>query len=321
MRAINSMGKAMKETIYVSSKDMPESLLALGGIEGRIYLASKITDSLFLYMVNINGGITISMNPMTKCAHLNDKCWELRTEEEFNRQEKVKEPSMKTIGRLEDITCVMDGITYQAEKAIGSDPCEGCAGYRDTFCIELGDCSKNTHYSGSPALIWVKAIETVETTKQTNQPEETTMDKVRINNQAEFMQAILNGETVEYRDALGDKTTWTLLNRTIRCTTKDIDGKANNIPTDFVDYIYIKPRTLTINGVEIVPPMYKPPAMGAVYYIADIGTADFYNNTSWYNDSVDKQWVSRGLIHATKEAAIAHAKALLSFTTTEGETL
>ncbi len=211
---------------------------------------------------------------------------------------------MKVVG-ITDMTCVVNGITYQAEEELVDGECVGCAGYRDRLCSRLPNCL-------SPNIVW----KVQDKTSVNNQPKETTMDKVnevpvKVTNQTKFMLAMLAGETVT-----NGKCAWKMIDDTVTKSSEIYQ----TLPTDFSD-LYIKPRSLTINGVELVPPMCKPPAMGAVYYIADIGTKDFSNNTSWSNDSVDNQWFSRGLAHATKEAAIAHARALLSFTTTEGKSL
>lgn len=53
-----------------------------------------------------------------------------------------------------------------------------------------------------------------------------------------------------------------------------------------------KPKTINVNGHE----------------------APEYDDYIWEDTSLDTEAMKRGLIHLTKEAAIAHAKALLSFT-------
>jgi hypothetical protein len=38
------------------------------------------------------------------------------------------------------------------------------------------------------------------------------------------------------------------------------------------------------------------------------------NNFDWNNDETDREVFALGICHSTEEAAIAHAKALISFT-------
>ena len=75
-----------------------------------------------------------------------------------------------------------------------------------------------------------------------------------------------------------------------------------------------KPRTITINGREVPEPMREAPDIGKEYYIAATGNEDMFVVGPWEGDRYDCMRLSRGLCHSTKEAAIAHAEALLSFT-------
>lgn len=75
-----------------------------------------------------------------------------------------------------------------------------------------------------------------------------------------------------------------------------------------------KPRTITINGREVPEPMRKAPEIGSEFYLADTSSRQLFAGSEWDGDEFDKRWLSRGLCHSTKEAAIAHAEALLSFT-------
>lgn len=75
-----------------------------------------------------------------------------------------------------------------------------------------------------------------------------------------------------------------------------------------------KPRTITINGREVPEPMREAPDIGKEYYIAATGNEDMFVVGPWEGDRYDCMRLSRGLCHSTKEVAIAHAEALLSFT-------
>ena len=65
-----------------------------------------------------------------------------------------------------------------------------------------------------------------------------------------------------------------------------------------------KPKTITIvaNGktYELPEPMRVAPELDKTYYLQlTIETASY----SWKNDETDKQWLSDGICHATREAA------------------
>lgn len=76
----------------------------------------------------------------------------------------------------------------------------------------------------------------------------------------------------------------------------------------------IKPRTITINGIEVPEPMRVAPSRESRYFAVSIGTTSTVSGFIWECDDADVQYLQRGLVHATREAAEAHARALLSFT-------
>ena len=76
----------------------------------------------------------------------------------------------------------------------------------------------------------------------------------------------------------------------------------------------IKPKTININGYEVPEPVRTRLNDGDTYYIPDVLSYDFYISDWWSNTDQDLKFLNLGLIHLTKEAAIQHAKALLSFT-------
>jgi len=76
-----------------------------------------------------------------------------------------------------------------------------------------------------------------------------------------------------------------------------------------------KPRTININGFDVPEPVREPLERGQQYYTPNItGCAQIWMGCTWEGYHVDKCWLAKGLIHLTKDAAITHAKALLSFT-------
>lgn len=72
-----------------------------------------------------------------------------------------------------------------------------------------------------------------------------------------------------------------------------------------------KPRTISVNAFEVPEPMRSAPKRDTLYFAAAINAPDLYKPAYWNDEYWDMLWLSRGLCHSTKEAAIAHAKAML----------
>lgn len=126
---------------------------------------------------------------------------------------------------------------------------------------------------------------------------------------ANALRWIADGETVELLDGhsgwmVGDART--LLSIILKREAK---------PEDF----RLKPRTISINGHEVPEPMRVKPAFGAKYYVPYLQVAceNPFDELTWYAEDGDRFRLNLGICHATREAAEAHARALLSFTTTE----
>ncbi|WOZ57853.1 hypothetical protein ZP9_00039 [Shewanella phage ZP9] len=91
-----------------------------------------------------------------------------------------------------------------------------------------------------------------------------------------------------------------------------IDGKYQECHKKMCDYTYEPiPKTITANGFEVLEPVRENLDEGCFYYAASVLSRDFCEKLRWAGDSTDFSCLSRGLIHSTKEAAIAHAKAML----------
>lgn len=80
--------------------------------------------------------------------------------------------------------------------------------------------------------------------------------------------------------------------------------------------IKIKPKTIMINGHEVPEPLKVKPVDGTSYYYPslDAYAFDACEDVVWTDDSMDNLFLNRGILHSTREAAIKHAEALLSFT-------
>lgn len=75
-----------------------------------------------------------------------------------------------------------------------------------------------------------------------------------------------------------------------------------------------KPKTITINGHKVPEPYRGEMQRNQFYYIPSLDSNDFWYELCWDGDACDQRVMERGLVHLTKEAAIKHTEALLSFT-------
>ena len=71
-----------------------------------------------------------------------------------------------------------------------------------------------------------------------------------------------------------------------------------------------KPRTLTYS-VTIPEPLRKAPEKGTEYWLAKPDRGAFTSRFKWNGDTNDMLWLKRGLCFATKEDAVAAAKAMM----------
>ena len=81
-----------------------------------------------------------------------------------------------------------------------------------------------------------------------------------------------------------------------------------------------KPMTININGHEVPEPYRGEMSKGMYYYMPNFWGQSGYDSYRWDSDhcdeinSDDESIKSKGLLHLTREAAIKHTEALLSFT-------
>lgn len=86
---------------------------------------------------------------------------------------------------------------------------------------------------------------------------------------------------------------------------------------DLLQVVSLESHTLRIISpseeflVKIPEPVKKAPEEGAMFYTPSPGDSCLYSEWIWDTlHPFDKRALSRGLVHLTKEAAIAHAKAM-----------
>ena len=73
---------------------------------------------------------------------------------------------------------------------------------------------------------------------------------------------------------------------------------------------YYPPKTYTINGIELEDNRVKRHATLGDYYMSSTEHRSMYKNVNCPAGHV----IDRGLVHTTKESAIAHAKAMMGET-------
>lgn len=79
----------------------------------------------------------------------------------------------------------------------------------------------------------------------------------------------------------------------------------------------LAPETIEINGIEVPKPETTAPPYGTTAYIPLLYGSTEVHIIDWNNSRLHHEALTKGLIHLSKENAIAHAKALLSFTSSE----
>lgn len=129
----------------------------------------------------------------------------------------------------------------------------------------------------------------------------------------ELFEALLKGETIIEKESDNIfKTEWRLEGEHILSTARTGNGRLLDIP---LTNLMIKPRTININGFEVPEPCRKPLNKGTVYYYFEpFIPKDNVDSLLWVDDDIDRKLLGLGIIHLTKENAIQHIKALLSFT-------
>ena len=70
-------------------------------------------------------------------------------------------------------------------------------------------------------------------------------------------------------------------------------------------------RKIMIGDIEVDAPEVYELAHNTEYYLPNIGAIEMYSESRWYKDNIDLFRLKTGVIHLNKDAAIAHAKALI----------
>jgi len=125
---------------------------------------------------------------------------------------------------------------------------------------------------------------------------------------SQIIQAWENGETIQEFDDEGNLlSTWDKL-RFNEDAPIDIRSKAS------VKNIRIKPRTLSINGVEFPEPCRTEPAYNQEYWIPAASNDTQAISLFWTGCYFDIHFFRNGFVHLTSEAAAKHCHAMCEVT-------
>lgn len=89
--------------------------------------------------------------------------------------------------------------------------------------------------------------------------------------------------------------------------------------SDGLNCLRMKPRTITVNGFEIAAPENCFPEVDSTYYFPTPSQKMLAVSTAWVGCREDAMRFDRGLVHLTKENAIAHTRAMLNLDPDGGE--
>lgn len=100
-----------------------------------------------------------------------------------------------------------------------------------------------------------------------------------------------------------------------RFSSREAWNDAGDAPLwyESVEYRLIpKRKMMHLNGVEFPAPEREAPARGTTYWMCDLLSPAKVFESQWQAMNVDRTALERGLVHLTREAAEAHARAMLA---------
>lgn len=115
----------------------------------------------------------------------------------------------------------------------------------------------------------------------------------------EVVQAAQDGKKVEYRHPHLD---WTILKPTKFKLSKLLESEYQ---------FRLAQEMVSIGDVSFIKPASEPLKDAEQYWVVAPAYAGYVTSFLWTGDQFDKRALSRGLVHRSKENAIAHAKALI----------
>ena len=117
---------------------------------------------------------------------------------------------------------------------------------------------------------------------------------------AEVLRAIADGVSLsEFEITWGSKSEW-----------MPLDLRFGYLVAEYSE-IRRKPQHIMVNGFKVPKPLDVMPKDCEAYFVPSFDCEHLYQKDSWTDHAIDNRLFDRHICHATKEAAIAHAKAML----------
>lgn len=122
---------------------------------------------------------------------------------------------------------------------------------------------------------------------------------------AHVLHAIADGKVIQRY--FGNEVVWPTVSST-RLLELIAAGEAGD-PAEY----RVKPDTIMVNGIEVPEPQRVAPADDKRYWITDVTAIEPDEfELCWAGTECEMTWLQRGLVHLSKENAIAHAKAMVA---------
>lgn len=123
--------------------------------------------------------------------------------------------------------------------------------------------------------------------------------------QATWLRAALDGKQIQWRNRANGPDAW--------FTAKDFKNDAVILTQPEHYEIRIKPDVIVVNGIEVPAPVKIAPPLQAEFWIADPSDESGASGPFYWNGGEEEEdWLHWGLIHALRETAAAHGKAMLA---------
>ena len=118
---------------------------------------------------------------------------------------------------------------------------------------------------------------------------------------AEVLRAIADGVPLsEFEITWAHKKVWEPIGEQLYTFMNDETSEVRRVP-----------QYIMVNGFKLPKPLSVAPKKGDLYFIVALLNDSLYDTFIWDGVEREYNWLKRGIIYTTEEAAIAHAKAML----------
>ena len=220
---------------------------------------------------------------------------------------KIKNTPMRTVTYL--------GVDVQIpahHTAVAADGCGQVYSYADTP-IEITTCWRSSNSYDSPYKVPAR-VDFAETVEWRNSLQLYPLAEANKVPAAAHPHAELMMEYAKIAQTTDEPWTHFELRQNDSCVWEAI-----HLPVCFYSHMEYRlkpepPKTIRIGEYDVPEPVREPLEKDTEYWIAHFSLAELANRFKWYSDQFDNRVLKNGLIHLTKEAAVIHAKALMSLT-------